>query len=101
MCGVVFDSKQVKIRKAVKCWGCLDQYQKGELLTITKGVTDGSFWSCYYCPICWAFQKSKFFDWQDYDCEGIAPGDFKYNAYQYPAFREKFIEEFNKKQVLI
>lgn len=102
MCVTVFGSKEVKIRKAVRCWGCEDRYEKGSQLVVSKGVTDGTFWSCYWCPICMAYQESKFFNWSNYDYqEGISPGDFKYNETQYPAFREEFIKEFNKKQVLI
>lgn len=101
MCVRVFGSKKVKIRKAVRCWGCEDKYEKGSLLTVTKGVTDNSFWSSYWCPICEAYMDSSFFSWSNYDCqEGIAMGDFKYNEGKYPAFRQKYIEEHNKKQVL-
>lgn len=98
----VFGDKKVKIRKAVSCWGCQDRYEKGSQLVVTKGVTDGTFWSSYWCPICMAYMDSPFFHWSNYGYEeGISPGDFKYNEDNYPAFREKFIKAYNKKQVLI
>lgn len=95
----IFSEESVKIRKPHKCYGCGDKYEKGELLTVSKGITDGTFWSCYWCPICNSYIKSPLFHWEDHD-DGIGPYELQENS-NYEGFRKKFIEEFNKKQVLI
>lgn len=94
-----FGDKTVKIRKAVYCWGCEDRYDKGSILKVSKGIFDDSFYSCYWCPICYAYQKSIHFSWLDYD-NGIQEGDFRQH-HLYEDFRKKYIEKYEKTGILV
>jgi len=91
----VFGTKIVKIRKNRHCLGCGDKYPKGSKLHVTSGVMPGEgFWTSYWCDICWAFQQTPKFHWDNYDDGdgGIHEDCFK-DSQRYEDYRRKYIEE--------
>lgn len=106
MSSTIFSSKEVKIRKACRCWGCGDRHEKGDQMHVTKGIFDNSFFSTYWCSICWDFQQTKGFTWSNYDDGdgGVSQNCFEQDR-AYEKFRRAYIDNFgiikNLKSVLV
>lgn len=67
----VLRSKQVKIRKPHKCWGCLRTFPAGTMMDYVVGVDGGEMYSVYWCDICQTVMSKMNFD----DGDGIGAGD--------------------------
>ncbi len=71
----VFQSKEVKIRKPRKCWGCGTFFDIGRLMKCVVCVENGDFSTTYWCEVCDAY-LSENGDVFDAD-EGVAQHEFR------------------------
>lgn len=62
--------RTVKIRKARKCDGCLEDHPIGSEMIKNVGVFEGDFFSNYICPPCRKFIDENTEDYADGWCKG-------------------------------
>jgi hypothetical protein len=78
-------SKQVKIRKPRRCWGCTIEHSPGTTMTVVNSVDEGRMTSTYWCEVCNQY-------WNDMEYGGsdeIMFGDFASESH-YREYREKY-----------
>lgn len=44
--------KRVKTKKEHRCWGCLEKFLKGSMMTVNSSVDSGQFNRVYFCDSC-------------------------------------------------
>lgn len=64
--------KVVRLRKPRKCWGCMKQHEKGQLMRNSVAVDSGEIYSSYWCRPCDEY-VNKFRE--NFD-DGVSYGEF-------------------------
>jgi len=67
-------TKQVKIRKPHKCWGCMQLFPIGTEMEYNASTDGGEICSSYWCESCQKLLNEV--DWTDFE-DGIGFGELK------------------------